>query len=689
MKKILVLMLISICAVMNMQAKENKDQKPTAMPAKEFNFPKYETVTLKNGMKVFVVEDKQQPTVNFRIMFKGGTSVEGDKTGVADLMTGMLTKGAGNRSALDIAELIDGLGIGFNASSSVDFATVSGYGLKKQLPTLLELAKDVLTAPTFPQDEFDKMKKLMVVSIKNEKSNSQSVAGVIGRKAAYGLNHPYARKASEDGIKEISVSDLKTYFSKYFIPNNATMVVIGDVSPKEIKDLLEKNLSSWKKGADVNISVPAASPMPLGVYFVARPGAVQSSICVVTNAVPRNNPEYDVLDMASSIMGAGFAGRLFKTLRETYSYTYTPFGYLTTSKYVNRISCGADVRADVTDSSIAVVLEQLELLTKEMPGDEELGRLKKYSVGQYLMAFANKDYVGNLIQNADFYGLDIEKVKKHHLKMQSISGLEIMQAAEKYMNPKSAYVVVVGDPKVKPSLEKFGKIYDFNMDYEPETGENSKFEAVSLSASALIDKYAAAIGGKAKVNAVKTLKSEAKITFEIQGQSLPGTIVEINKEPNMQYMMMDLGMMKQGTWFNGTKGWMMSGTTTQEATGEDLEKMKVAAGVLPEAKLPELGFKCTVLGKQKGNIVLKAEKDGSETLYYFDAESFLLNKKESAEQMPDGLLPITDTFSNYQDFQGIKLPTVRTTETPIYNISYELGYKLDEDIPNSQFEPEK
>lgn len=691
MKKLFILTLISIYAAMNMQAKEQVDPniKPESLPAKEFNFPKYETITLKNGLKVFIIKDDQQPTVSFRLLFKGGSVVEGDKTGVADLTAQILTKGAGKRTALDIANLTDGLGINISVNSSADFNTLNASGLKKHLPTLLELTRDVLTAPTFPADEFPKLQKLMAASIKQEKSRSSSVAAIIARKAAYGLNHPYSRKASEEGINKIGIEDLKSYFNSYFVPNNATMSIIGDVDVKEVKTLLEKYFADWKKGKDVQITIPAIDPMPLGVYFVPRPGAVQSSINVVTNAVPRNHPDFEAINLASSVMGAGFAGRLFKTLRETYSYTYTPFGYLTNSKYTNRFACGADVRGDVTDSSVIVIMEQLGLLANESPSDEELGRLKKYEIGQYLMSFSNKDYVGNLIQNADFYEQKIEDVKNYHIRLQNINSGEVSQAAQKYMNPASAYIVVVGDPKVLPTLEKFGKIYEFNTDYEPETGENAKFEKINMTPVQLLDKYASALGGREKINAIKTLIIDSKISFEIQGETMPGTMIVKNAVPNKQSRLLDIGVMQQSTWYNGSKGWLQSNTTLQETDGEELNRLALQSGIIPECKLVELGYECEVLGKQKGFVVLKATKYGLSAIYYFDENTFLLTKKESTDKSPDGVLPITDTFSNWKEYGGVKFPTVGSTETPLYTIKYDSNYKINEVIEDSVFTPAK
>ena len=108
-----------------------------------------------------------------------------------------------------------------------------------------------------------------------------------------------------------------------------------------------------------------------------------------------------------------------------------------------------------------------------------------------------------------------------------------------------------------------------------------------------------------------------------------------------------------------------------------------------QAKLIENGYKCEVLGKQKGFIVLKATKNELSTVYYFDENSYLLVKKESTDQMPEGVIPITDTYSNWKEFGGVKFPTTAQTDTPLYSIKYELDYKTNELIDDSAFAPAK
>lgn len=691
MKKIFLFSVLSLSFILNMNiyAKIDPAVKPEPLPAKEFKFPDYETITLKNGLKVFVIKDDQQPTVSFRIMINGGSLVDGTHAGLSSITAQMLTKGTSKYSALDIANKLDGLGINLGASSSADFTTVAGASLKKHFPTLLEITKEILTAPTFPQDELDKLKKLTVANIKQEKSKGSAVAAAISRIALYGADHPYSKMQTEDGINSLTTSDLKSYFKNYIVPNNATMTVTGDVTAKEVKSMLEKHFADWKKGKALDIKIPEVKPEPIGVYFVSRPGAVQSSINIVSMAVPRNHPDYDKLGLSSSIIGAGFAGRLFKTLRETYSYTYTPFGFVTGTKYTNRFACGADVRADVTDSSVSVILEQLKLLTEEVPSTEELDLLKKYEVGQYMMSFSNKDYTSMLIQNADFYGLDIKNVKDYHLRLLKYNETEMREMARKYMNPRSSYIVVVGDPSNKEKLAKFGKIYEYNTDYEPVTGAKAKAEKVDMTPKQLMEKYHNAIGGASKINEINSIEVTGKLEFDMQGQAIPGSVTEKYQRPNKKYAEFDLGIMKTHTYYNGKEGWMAVGPEMQQATGTDLDRVKAQSEFMRDARLLEIGYKMEIIGKQKNYIVAKVTRDKEELTYYFDASSYLLVKKEYNEVMPAGLLPVTETYGDYKEFGGVKFPTSVSVSTPQYSYTSTVSYELNKAMNDADFAPKK
>lgn len=663
-------------------------QKPEPLPATEFNFPKHTEHTLKNGMKVFIIEDNEQPTISFRLLIPGGTSQDGSKAGVAEITAGMLTKGAGKMKALDIANKIDGIGASVSASAGGDFVNVSATGLKKHISTILDVYKEVITKPTFDEDEFDKYVQQMIAGLQYEKSQATKVGSNLARKVIYGENHPYASKSTEKSVAEIKVKDIKDFYTKYFVPNHATIAVIGDVKTKEVIDMLEKAFSGWKKGTAPKIEMPKPAPMPLGVYFVHRPASDQSTVIVTNLAIPYNHKDYEALETASKLIGSGFGGRLFRTLRETHSFTYSPWGYLTSSKYINRFACGADVNKAKTDSSIQVIFEQINDLATNGPTDEELSRHKRYETGQYKLSFENSEFIASLIQQSEFLGVSLDYVKGYPTRINDMPANAVAYMADNYLNPKTARIIVVGDPNIRESLEKFGKVFDYNLDLEPISGAAAKMEKVSMSAQDLIERHTKALGGKEAIAKVNTIVSKAKATMSMGGQQIQGEITQEVKAPNKIYMLMDMKMFKQEIWCDGTKAIAGGMGDLAELDGAQLEKMIFEGTPFGTTKFLDLGYKLDIKGKQNGQIVvLVTSPKNSESTYYFDEKTYLVSYYESLEESPDGPTPMTVKLSNWIDVNGVKLPGKVENLSSMFNLINEYKYELNVEIDDSKFSP--
>ncbi len=234
MKKIFGLLILFSVVMTNLNAQIDRSVRPEPLPEKEFQFPNHSTHKLRNGLRVFVIEDKEQPTIALRLLIPGGTSMDGNLPGTAELTAGLLTKGAGKMTALDIAKTIDGIGASISARATGDAVIVSASGLKKHIKTILDVFKNVVLKPTFPKQELEKLSEQMIASLQYEKSQPEQVGQTLARKVIYGDEHPYALKANENSIQKISIKEVQNYYNTYFIPNNATLAVIGDVSAKDI-----------------------------------------------------------------------------------------------------------------------------------------------------------------------------------------------------------------------------------------------------------------------------------------------------------------------------------------------------------------------------------------------------------------------------------------------------------------------
>ena len=669
------------------QVKEDITKKPEPLQAKDFAFPEYKEAKLSNGVKLFIVKDAEQPTFSIRLLIPGGSSLE-NKNGVADLTTDLMMKGAGKLTALDIANALDGIGADVNVSVNSDYIAVSASGLKKHLNKVLEIFADVLLRPIFPEDEFVKLIPQKLAGLKQAKANPSSIAANMARRVIFGDMHPYGIYATEGALKDIKLQDVKDYYKAVFKPNDASIIVVGDLTESEIVVALNKALDNWKPGQKASMTMPQPKPMPVGVYFINRPGSVQSTLMITTKGLAYNDPEFEIQGLASAIMGGGFGSRLFRTLREKHSYTYSPSAMLSQMKYGNRFSCQADVRNSVTDSAITVVLDLMRDLATEPSEETEIGRVKRFRVGQYMMSFENSSFLASLIQNADFMGIPIERVKNYPSRYMNYSAYQVKNVAEKMMTPQNAYIIVVGNGDVKSKLEKFGKVYEFDLDLNPLTGEKAKFEKVSLDAEELLENYVKALGGKEALAKVITLITESNTTLTVSGQEFKGQMTMKNSAPNKFFMDLDLKVTKQTLWSDGNEFWSKDANGLNKKEGEDLESALFDATIFNHTKLIVLGYKCQVLGKQGNDIQMKViSPKGTESTYYFDSQTFLLKKIDSMLKSANGDLPVTDLFSNYVEVDGVKLPGINETTNPMYTLKFEHTYKVNQIIDEKEFKP--
>ena len=388
------------------------------------------------------------------------------------------------------------------------------------------------------------------------------------------------------------------------------------------------------------------------------------------------------------MIGSSFAGRLFRTIREKYSYTYTPFGHISSHKYANIFACGAEVRNSVTDSSINVINEQLKDLSTSPPTEEELFRVKSSEGGTYLMSFENPGFVLGLIQAADFYAIPLDRVKGYYENLMAFSNYQVRDIARKYMNPQNEYIIVVGSPEVREKLEPFGKIYEYTMDLEPLTGEKGKFEDVGLDASELFAKFIEALGGKENLDKIQTIIDSAKIKFEVMGRTFDGTGMQVQKAPNKKYMKFDLVFQKQEMWCDGTNAWTSALGKNMKQEGKNLEDLVTDAVIFKDTKYIELGYKCDVLGKQNNFIMMKIiSPQLQESILYFDPVTYLLVKIESTEDTPQGPVPSTVELSDYTTIEGVMFPMTLKSANPMFSMTMESHYTINQPVDDSLFAP--
>ncbi len=680
MKKLILLLLFINIA--NLAYAEFPKSKPIPLAETKANFPNIIIKNLSNGMKVYLMKDVEQPLVEFSMLIKGGNFAS-KKTGIADITMSMLIKGTSKMNSEKINDELDFISANIISTASAEYNLVYSGCLIKNEDKLLKIFSDVIINPTFPKSELAKVIDLQRSEIQNRKSDGDYLASQMTKIALFGKDHPYSKTLIEKDLDNITSDDLKEYHNLVFNANNVTLAVSGDIDEKEMLTKLENMFGAMKNGKVFESEAPAVKQLPAGVYFVNRPASVQSIVQYVAPTVGKTNPDFENAQMLSNVMGSGFAGILFKTLREKHSYTYSPYAYTTENKFVNRLVLNAEVRNSVTDSTINVMIQEMNMLSQKGMPEEDFNLIKQYKLGSYFLGFEDVSNITRMVQVSEFYNMPMEYVQNYPSRLLSATNFEVQKAAQTYFNPLNSYIIVVGDASVRKNLEKFGNIFDYDVDLQA----NSFAEKVNISVDELLKKAIDAIGGKSNIDAVNNITSEAKAVLSIGGKSYPGKYIEIRTKDNKYKQDSDFGIFKTIVLYDGLKSWNISNSEKNEVTGSDLDKTKYEATLFKDYLLKQLGFEINIIGKRDSQIILKADnKKGTLITYFYNDSTFLINKIEKVDETSQGPIATLTYFEEYELIGNIKLPRIYRSETPFFKAKFEFVHKVNTEIEKSTFE---
>ena len=464
MIRILPIALLSLLA--SAHAAVDRTKKPEPGPAPEAAFPDYTTKVLPNGLKIFVIEDDRKPTVTLRLVVKAGDAFDGDKSGKANFVAGLLNRGTTTRDANAFAKAVDSLGAKLEASAGPDSISVSTSGLVKFMDPLLELFAEAVQHPIFPAEEFAKSQKRTLSQLTAQKKEPGALVGKLMSQVLFG-EHPYGRSPTPESVKAITRDDLAEFHAKWFGPNNASLAIVGDVKAADILPKIEKALGGWAvKDLPLAKRKDIAPITGLTIHLLDLPGSVQSNVIVCRGAPPRAGiPDLAELNVMNAILGGGFSGRLFQNLREKHGYTYgssSAFGY---NKDAGYFQATAETRNDVTAAGITEILAEIDRLRNEPVPEAEIELQRQYNVGNYLLSLESAVRVATRVQDIDQFGLPADFYKTYAKRMAAVTPAKAKELAEKYLSTKDTAIVVVGDAKqVRVSLEKLGRVVMYDAD---------------------------------------------------------------------------------------------------------------------------------------------------------------------------------------------------------------------------------
>ena len=418
-----------------------------------YSFPKIQSAVLDNGSKLVLAERNDLPLVNLEVVFNKGWAIESNKQqGLANFTMSMMDEGTKKYSSLDFAEAQERLGSGIGYGSSIDTTYASLSSMKVNLEATLDLFKEGLLNPIFPQAELDKVKKRWLDSIDQQLNNPGSVANRKIRGLVYGEGHPYAKESSsglKETVEQFSREDLIQMHSLLTNPSDSTFIVTGDISINEATELLNKKFNDWtSQASDINpidlFTVEDQSEPR--VFLIDKPGAIQSYILAAQLLPPTNSDDDILIDYMNYAIAGSFTSRINMNLREDKSWSYgvrTSTGY---SQGQRLMRMTAPVQTDKTAPAILEVLREYNQYVNDSPiTADELSKIKNARTlrlpGQYETLGALLGGMEDIVKyNRDFDYLDTIADKRNAILLE-----DVRSASKKYLDTNKWTWVIVGD----------------------------------------------------------------------------------------------------------------------------------------------------------------------------------------------------------------------------------------------------
>ena len=638
----------------------DRSKLPAPGTARPINIGDYESFELKNGLKVFVIENHKLPRVSYNVILDLEPIKENEKAGYLSMVGQMMRRGTETRTKEQIDEEIDFIGASLFAGSSNIFAS----GLSKYNEKILELMTDVLFNPTFPEEELEKIRTQTLSGLAANKEDPGAISSNIRQVLVYGKEHPYGELETEETVANISADDLKAYHAKYFKPNVAYLAVVGDIDSKAIKKQIKTYFGSWEVG-----EVPAptyetpTAPESNVVALVNRSSAVQSNINITFPVDLKIGSEDQIkARVMNQILGGSGSAKLFNNLREDKGYTYGSYSSLSADELVGRFNASAEVRNEVTDSAIVQMLYELEQMKNGNVSEEELELAKNSIAGRFSRSLEQPQTVANFATNLARYNLPEDYYNTYIQKVQAVTVDDVQAMANKYLKTENAYITVVGKAsEVEAKLTQFGEL-KYLDNYGNEVDPSLSKLPAGLTAKEVFEKYVSAIGGRDKIATINTL--QMSMSSNMMGQTLDMQASKAAPNKSLTEVKMG-GNVVQKIVFDGEKGKMSGMQGTQEVSGDEALDMAINSAIVEEIVY--------ISGSVKTELVAVEQIDGADaygievtlpsgksSVRYYDSASGLLVKVTNTVESPQGAMTLSSEFGDYKEFGGVLFPTTMT-----------------------------
>jgi zinc protease len=420
---------------------------PRPLTARSVDLPPYEIRTLPNGLRVLVVLWHEQPAVSFRLLIRAGAAEEPvDRPGVASFVSSLLEQGTTTRSAVDIARAIDSAGGTLGVGSGNELTSIYGAVVKDRTELALGLVADLVEHPAFAEEEMQRQRTQALSALQVAYDDPDYLAGLVFDRLVFGL-HPYGRpnEGTSASIGRITRADLLAFHHTWFVPNNALLAIVGDLSAPEAFAVASRAFGGWprREVPDVAVVVPPR-PEPR-LLVVDRPGSAQTEIRVGQIAIARTDPDYVPFDLAVRILGGEGANRLFGVLRSDRGLTYGASAELRAYRTSGAVVAETETRTAATGESLRLMVHEFTRLQRELVDATELQGAQDFIAGNFPLSIESPSAIAEQVLSRLFYGQSLDGLERYVDEVQDVTPLDVQHVARRWLRPDALTIVLVGD----------------------------------------------------------------------------------------------------------------------------------------------------------------------------------------------------------------------------------------------------
>lgn len=423
--------------------------------------PEIHEARLTGGLRVVVGRRPGVPLAAARLLVRAGSALDPEGSfGLAHLVAATSRRGAGRRRGTAIDDLVESLGADLGGGAEED-ATVHGLSAPVEvLPRLLEVLADVVTRPTFPLAEFERLRRREQAELAHDADEPGTVADRALLEAVYG-GHPYGHAVEGRGrdLARMRRRDALVFHDRWFGSEAALLVVTGSVDPAQAFAEAERRLGRWRPAPELAPDLDPAARGPRRVIVVDKPDATQAHVRIGGAGIPRRSPDYFAALLANTVLGGGFTSRLVDAIRVNRGLSYGVRSRFAVGRDTGMFSISSFTKNESAGELVEVALDEMARFAEGGPTDEEVARSSSYLAGLFPLSLETHDQWADRIGDAWMFGYDLSEVPDHPDRIRRVSAAEARSAARRHLPLNDGVVLAVGPATaLVKQLGRFGPV---------------------------------------------------------------------------------------------------------------------------------------------------------------------------------------------------------------------------------------